>query len=90
MMRFKEKELNDYLEKLKKNNTIELEFEKNIDGKIILENATVEYDSKNGFINIESKNGKFKINTTLVYRYIYENEIIYIFLDDLILKLRNK
>ena len=38
--------------------------------------------------NIESEKTKFKINTTLVYRYEKVKEIIYIYLDNLMIKIK--
>ena len=90
MEKFKESELTKNLQPFQEKTTIELEFEKSINGKLILEDTTVNYDSQNGFINIESKNGKFKINTTLVYGYRKENKTIYIDLDSLLLGFKNK
>ena len=88
MSKFKEYELIQKLHEFQNPTNIELEFEKDMDGKIILENATVKYDSKLGFINIESKNVKFKINTTLVYGYEIINDVIQISLESLVLKIK--
>ena len=88
MEKFKESELTKNLQPFQEKTTIELEFEKSINGKLILEDTTVNYDYKNGFINIESKNGNFKINTTLVYGYGKENKEIYIDLESLLIKLK--
>ena len=67
---------------------IELEFEKSISGKLKIEDATVFYNNKTGFINIESADAKFKINTTLVYRYERIKDTIYIDLEILLIKIR--
>ena len=88
MSKFKEYELIQKLHEFQNPTNIELEFEKDMDGKIILENATAKYDSKLGFINIESKNVKFKINTTLVYGYEIINDVIQISLESLVLKIK--
>ena len=88
MAKFGEKELTENLKDFESNTQIELEFEKNIDGKIVLENATIKYDEKYGFINIISNSGSFKINTTLVFGYERIEDEIIINLDTLILKIR--
>lgn len=69
MAKFRENELTEILKEFKENSKVELEFERSVDGTITLEDANITYDSKYGFININSKNGQFKINTTLVYNY---------------------
>ena len=69
MARFKESELTEKLQEFKNKKNIELEFEKSIEGKMKLEEATLKYDREYGYIIIESKNCKLKINTTLVTGY---------------------
>ena len=76
MKKFKEFDLNENLQEFQEKTTIELNFERSIDGRFKLEDATIKYDEKKGFINIDSKNGNIKINTTLVYSYGKENEIM--------------
>ena len=56
--------LSENLKEFENKTTIEIEFEKSIDGKVKLEEATIKYDEKRGFINIENKDSNFKINTT--------------------------
>ena len=88
MAKFKESELSEKLKEFQEKCDIEIEFEKSISGKLKLEDAIIVYNNKNGFINIESEKTKFKINTTLVYRYEKVKEIIYIDLDYITLKIR--
>ena len=88
MKKFKETELTENLQRFKDNKSIEIDFDKSIVGNINLENATVLYDSKNGYINIMSKDGNFKINTTLVYGYGSENDEICIDLESLEIKIK--
>ena len=88
MAKFKESELSEKLKEFQEKCDIEIEFEKSISGKLKLEDAIIVYNNKNGFINIESEKTKFKINTTLVYRYEKVKEIIYIDLDSLMIKIK--
>ena len=88
MTKFGEKELIKNLKDFEENSKMELEFEKSINGKIILEQAKIEYDEKYGFINIVNNNSSFKINTTLVFGYERVEDEIFIDLDSLLLKLR--
>ena len=90
MKKFKEFDLNENLQEFQEKTTIELNFERSIDGRFKLEDATIKYDEKKGFINIDSKNGNIKINTTLVYSYGKENEVIHIDLDSILLKIKKK
>ena len=90
MSKFRESELTETLKEYKENSTVELEFERCIDGGITLEEANIKYDSKYGFINITSKNGTFKINTTLVFGYEKKKDVIEIDLDTLIVRIRKK
>lgn len=88
MAKFKESELTENLKEFENKSTIELEFEKSVEGKIKLEEATVKFDDKKGYIHIDSKDSNFKINTTLVFGYEkIENEID-IDLESLLLKIR--
>ena len=64
--------------------------EKSIDGKVKLEEATIKYDEKRGFINIENKDSNFKINTTLVYGYLKTEEEIQIDLETILLKIKRR
>ena len=88
MAKFRESELTEILQEFQKNDTIELEFEKSITGKMKLEEANVNYDGKYGFINIKSKNSTFQINTTLVCGYEKIDDEINIDLETLLLKFR--
>lgn len=88
MSKIKENDLNRVLEEFKTPTTLELEFEKSINGRIKLENATITYDNKYGFIDIESQKASFQINTTLVYSYEIKDEIIYIDLDGVLLMIK--
>lgn len=89
MSKFRENDLNEILKDFKEKRTIEIEFERSLDGTITLEDADISYDSKYGFININSKSGSFKINTTLVYAYEKELNEIVIDLETLIIKIKN-
>ena len=88
MEKFKEFDLTENLQTFQEKTTIELEFDKSINGNLILEDATIKYDNKNGYIDIESKKGNFKINTTLVYGYRKKNDEIYIDLESLLIKIK--
>ncbi len=88
MSKFKETELSDNLKEFENKCNIEIEFEKSLSGKLKLEDATIIYNNKDGFINIENEKTKLKVNTTLVYRYEKEKDIIYIDLDCVMLKVR--
>ena len=89
MPKFRESELTQNLKNFETKTKIELKIERGFDGKIILEDATVKYDAEYGFINIESKNAKFKINTTLVEEYQNNNDEIAIYMESMILKIKN-
>ena len=88
MKKFREFDLNENLQEFQEKGTIEIEFDRNIVGKIKLKEAVVKYDEKKGYINIDSKNGNFKINTTLVYGYGKEDDAIYINLDTISLTIK--
>ena len=88
MEKFTERELNEVLQKFQDNNNIEIEFEKALDGRIILQDAKIEFDQKNGFININSKEGNFRINVTLIYNYYKHEDEIQIDLDTLLIKIK--
>ena len=87
MEKFTERELNDVLQMFQGNN-IEIEFEKAFDGKIVLQDAKIEFDQKKGFINIDSKEGRFTINVTLIYNYYKKEKEIQIDLDTLLIKIK--
>lgn len=88
MARFKESELTEKLQEFKNKKNIELEFEKSIEGKMKLEESTLKYDREYGYIIIESKNCKLKINTTLVTGYENIKDEIHIDLETLLLKFK--
>ena len=88
MSKFREIDLAKNLKKFENNTNIELLFEKGLNGKIILEKATVKYDNQYGFINIEGKNVEFKVNTTLVEKYENNNDQIEINMESILLKIR--
>ena len=88
MSKFREIDLAKNLKKFENNTNIELLFEKGLNGKIILEKATIKYDEQYGFINIEGKNVEFKINTTLVEKYENNNDQIEINMESILLKIK--
>ena len=88
MSRFKEKDLNEMLKEFDNKSMIEIKLENSLSGSILLKDATIKYDEKLGFINIEGKNTKLKINTTLVYSYEIKNSIIKIELDYLMVYIK--
>lgn len=88
MAKFKESELTENLKEFQNKTTIELEFEKSIEGKLKLEETTVKYDEKRGFINIKSKDSSFKVNTTLVYGYEKIKGEISIDLESILLRIK--
>ena len=88
MEKFTERELNDILQQFNGKNVIEIEFEKAFDGKMVLQDSKIEFDQKNGFINIDSKEGKFTINVTLIYNYYKKENEIQIDLDTLLIKIK--
>lgn len=88
MAKFKESELTENLKEFQNKTTIELEFEKSIEGKLKLEETTVKYDEKRGFINIKSKDSNFKVNTTLVYGYEKVKGEISIDLESILLRIK--
>lgn len=89
MSRFREKDLTEILKKFQNKSTVKIEFENDLSGSIILENVTIKYDEKVGFINIEGKSAKLKINTALVYMYEKKNGCIKIELESLVIYIKN-
>lgn len=85
MSKFREKDLPEILEEFQNKSTVKIEFENNLFGNIILENVTIKYDEKIGFINIEGININLKINTTLVYMYEKDDNNIKIELESLMI-----
>ena len=88
MLKFKEKNLPEILKEFEKKCNVKLEFENDLVGSIILKEATIKYDEKIGFINIEGKEANLKINTTMVYFYKKYNNIIKIELESLVIYIR--
>ena len=88
MAKFTESNLAEILKDFENIPKIELEFDKSLEGKIVLSNALIKYDSKYGFINITSEEGEFKINTTLIYSYEKIDKEIIIDLDTISLKIK--
>jgi len=88
MSKFREKDLPEILEEFQNKSTVKIEFENNLFGNIILENVTIKYDEKLGFINIEGINTNLKINTTLVYMYEKDDNNIKIELESLIITIK--
>ena len=85
MSKFREKDLPEILEEFQNKSTVKIEFENNLSGNFILENVTIKYDKKIGFINIEGINTNLKINTTLVYMYEKDDNNIKIELESLMI-----
>ena len=88
MSRFREKDLPEMLQEFNKECTVELKFEDNLSGIIVLKDVTIKYDEKIGFINIKGKETNLTINTTLVYLYEKDNNIIKIVLESLIIYMK--
>lgn len=76
MEKFKEKDLEEILKEFKNINKLQIELKYGIESKMTLKDVTIEYDNKIGYINIKSKNGMCRINTTEVYRYEKEGNKI--------------
>ena len=88
MTKFGERELTENLKDFEDNSKIELEFDRCINGKVLIEQAKIEYDGKHGYINIMGNNSSFRINTTLVFGYEKIEDELYVDLDSLILKVK--
>lgn len=88
MTKFREKDLDEVLKEFQSNSIIEIEFENNLSGKITIKDATIKYDKKVGFININGINTSLKINTTLVYTYEKEKNRVKIDLDTLLINIK--
>ncbi len=87
MAKFRENDLTNILKNFKNKTKIQLKFECGLEGKMILEDATVIYDRDFGFINIKGKEAEFRINTTLVHAYEKNDNEISIYLESIILKI---
>ncbi len=85
--KIKETELNKNLE-MYQNASIEITFEKALNAKIELKKANIKFDYKNGFIEINSENNNWKINTTLVNSYRKVNDEFFIDLDTILIKIK--
>ena len=55
MSKIKESELKNFVKQFESKNVIEIEFNENLEGKIKVEEATIKFDYKNGFLIIEGK-----------------------------------
>ena len=88
MSRFREKDLPEILKEFQNKCNVELEFENNLSGNVILKDVTIKYYEEIGFINIEGKDTDLKINTTLVYFYEKDNNIIKIELESLVMYIK--
>lgn len=88
MTKFREKDLDEVLKEFQSNSIIEIEFENNLSGKITIKDATIKYDKKVGFININGINTSLKINTTLVYTYKKDINSVKIDLDTLLINIK--
>ena len=84
MAKFNENELTEKLKEYENKGNIRLKLERGLDGKIELEDATVIYDEKTGFIKISGKNCEIEINTTMVCK---NGNEIKIDLEEIMLKL---
>ena len=69
MVKFNENELTKILKDFEDKSKIKLGFEKGIEGKIEVEDASIGYDYKNGHIFIKGTNCDLKINTSMVCGY---------------------
>lgn len=87
MAKFNENELTEKIREYKEKAKINLEFERGIDGKFEVENATVDYDKQNGFIKIMGKNCALEVNTTMICGYEKENNEVKMDLETVILKI---
>ena len=88
MTKFRESDLTENLKNFETETKTEIKFERGLDGRMILEDATIKYDADVGFINIQSKNAELKINTTLVDEYKKNNDEIIINLENIMVKMR--
>lgn len=88
MTKFKESELSENLKFLKNKGKLKLEFEDGIDGKMELDNVTVEYDYKRGFIKIKGEACDLDINTTLICGYEKDEDGVVIRLEAIGLKMK--
>lgn len=88
MEKFRECELNEILRDFKNKEKLELELQKGLTGKLVLKNVNINYNRENGYINIESEEGKLQINTTLVCSYEKNKNEIYIDLDTIAIKIK--
>ena len=88
MSKIKESELKNFVKQFESKNVIEIEFNENLEGKIKVEEATIKFDYKNGFLIIEGKMFFLKINSALVNRYEENNDELKIELDGLNINIR--
>ena len=86
MVNFNENELTRILKDFDDKSKIELGFEKGIEGKFEVEDASIGYDYKNGFIFIKGANCDLKINTAMVCGYEKNENEIRVDLEDVMVK----
>lgn len=87
MAKFNENELTEKLKEYEENAKINLEFERGIDGKIEIDNASVKYNHQTGFIKIFGEKCDLQVNTTMVCGYEKIGNVIKIDLDTVMLKI---
>ena len=73
MVNMKESDLKEVVKDFK-NKDITIEFNDGVEGILKIKNASIIYDEENGYINIISDENKLKINTTIIYRYMAEED----------------
>lgn len=87
MAKFREVDLTDILKDFQ-NKNLEIQFERSISGTFKMEDASVNFDEKTGYIYIKNKINEFKINTTLVFGYEKQDDEIRIDLETIVIKIR--
>ena len=73
MVNMKERDLKEVVKDFK-NKDIIIEFNDGVEGILKIKNASIIYDEENGYINIISDENKLRINTTIIYRYMAEED----------------
>lgn len=87
MAKFNENELTEILKEFENSKIINLEFERAIDGKIELDDATITYNYETGFVKIISANCNLNINTTMVCAYEKKDNEVKIDMENIVLKI---
>lgn len=87
MKKIKENELEKNLKQFQDTN-LQIEFENEVSGKIVVENGTVNFNREDGYIYINYDKGTLKINTTLVTGYEVEKNLISIQFETLVIKIK--